>query len=197
MALKSLLRESTNTITETVKQIMNGPSVAELEAQWVLAQEDVDRALAAYDETPDEAHYTALQSARAALKALEDPLASARRREIKKNENMRTAANRKSQEACEADIARFRTHAVDVIEPMLKNIETMIATFIDHRNAVLASAAVAGNALALNHAQNAANVLTFFMTRTLHPLTGLKRSDDPTQGRFFSSYLPDVKEGKL
>ena len=74
MALKSLFRESASTITETVKAIVSGPSVAEAEAKWTLAQEDVDRALATYDEEPNVVNREALQKARASLHAATEDL---------------------------------------------------------------------------------------------------------------------------
>jgi hypothetical protein len=91
--LKSLFQKTetvTGAVVETVKTLI-GPSVAEAEAKWVLAQEDVDRALAVYDENPSPENYTTLQSARTALQAVEEALASARRRELRTAEKAKAA----------------------------------------------------------------------------------------------------------
>ena len=115
------------------------------------------------------------------------------RREAELQSKKKSEAKRKVDEASDAAIANLRTYAAEGVEPMVTQVETVIAAFLDRRNQVLATAAAAGNTEALRRAQDSTNVLNFYMQRTLHRLTGIRSTDDPTHGRPFSSYMPELK----
>jgi hypothetical protein len=92
MPVKTLFQKSkdaTDALVEAAKALVIG-SAAFYEEQWIEGEEAIVRAESVYDENPSPENYAALQAARSALTALEDPLASARRRELRKAENVRT-----------------------------------------------------------------------------------------------------------
>jgi hypothetical protein len=108
---------------------------------------------------------------------------------------VKEAANKKQKIDAESDaaIAALISVAVEKIEPMILNMAVTLATFIEHRNKVLATAAAAKNVEALRRAQNSTNVLDYFIRKTMLPLTGARSSYDAAHGRSFAEFL---REGK-
>jgi hypothetical protein len=152
--MKTFFQKSTEAVVETVKQIMNGPSVPEAEAQWVLAQEDVDRHLALFDEDPTPTNRAALQAARANLKDMDEEVASARRREAKRQEKFMTAKTRAALaqkaeliRAIRESVAHYDAVLIQHLEPAgIRVMETLSAA-----NA-LGDTAICGTVASVIHA---------------------------------------------
>jgi hypothetical protein len=117
------------------------------------------------------------------------------RREAELQSKAKADAKQKIEAEADAAIAALTAFGLKDVEPLLADMTHAVARFVSLRNAVLSTAAVAANREALRAAQDSAAVLNFFLQRTLRPLTGAKSTDDPTHGRSFSSYLPEVNHG--
>jgi hypothetical protein len=119
-----------------------------------------------------------------------------RRKALEAVAKQKADAKRKVDEASQSAIADLKTCAVEHVDPMLAQVETVIRTFLDRRNQVLATAAAARNNEALHRGQDSTNVLRYFLQMNILRLTGVRSTSDPTQNRTFASYMPGQKGEK-
>jgi hypothetical protein len=182
---------------KTLREIIQPDTIEELDEQLDEIRQSIQHArdvLAASVDAPAvaeaESALDALCKTQLRLESKKD-LARRRNAEAKTKE----AADKKAMvdKASDAAIAALSAFAVEKIEPMILNMAVTLATFIEHRNKVLATAAAAKNVEALRRAQNSTNVLDYFIRKTMLPLTGARSSYDAAHGRTFSDFL---REGK-
>jgi hypothetical protein len=132
------ITKSTDAIVETAKALVAG-SVAYYEERWIATQEAIVRAESVYDENPSAENHAALRSARAVLKDLEDPLNSARRREVKKNENVKMG-QRKAQ-------LKRKAEAIKAVHEAVQEFDDVLASHLEPAGKNLMAALAKANAM--------------------------------------------------
>ena len=182
---------------KTLKSLLHSDSVEDLEKQLSETREGLQAArdvLAMAIDAPEiaqaEADMDRLSKELLRLEARKDLL---RRQAIAATAKAKADTKQKLDDASDVAIAELQAYAAEHVEPMLALVETVIKGFMDRRASVLIAAAAAANGAAVRQGQDASNVLHFFTQRALRPLTGVKSSADPTHGRVFLSYLPELK----